>query len=282
MRLSRNSLSGGGSAHRWARRGLLAALAFGAPLLTGCAVPALFVAANVADSADGGSAGADGAGGRWRGYLPKAEDFPGDWDVSAEEVLRVGPAGSASPVENLKLVFGAPPQGCALPESLYKVKDHPSVTGTKAPDPGRSDIVSKTLATDIHAVTVEVGPIPEKDSLIATIRGLPEHCGSFQFAKNSSYDSDFQVEGSIKQADPKLGFGEAAGLTFTFAPKISTMYGSSSSSGLGQDLGFAETVYAARIKGVSVVAVSFSFKDPAADAALVLKLFQETAKRMNA
>ncbi|MGL6236887.1 MAG: hypothetical protein ACRC20_16295 [Segniliparus sp.] len=283
MWLSRNGLFGAGAKRR-TRGGLACAVLLGAASLTGCAAPALFVAANAANAVDGGSrgGGGSGAGERWRGYLPKAADFPGGWDVSSQEVLRVGPAGSSSPVENLKLVFGAPPQGCALPESLYKAPNHPAVTGTKAPDPNSNsgDIVANSLSTDMHAVTVEVGPAPEKDSLIEAVRGLAARCGSFQFTKNTSYDSDFQVEGSIKPADPKLGFGEAAGVVFTFAPKIGALYGSSSPS-FGQDLGFTQNVYIARIKGTRVVAVSFSFKDPAADSALVLKLFQETAKRIN-
>lgn len=280
MLLSRNGLFSAGARFR-ACRALICALLLGAPALASCAAPALFVAANVADGASPGAS--DGAHGeRWRRYLPKAEDFPGGWDVSSEEVLRAGPVGPPSPAENLKLLFGAPPKECALPSGLYKALNHPAVTGTKAPDPSNGgDLVVNALSTDMHVVTVEVGPPAEKDPLVEAVRGLSARCGSFRFAKNVGYDSDFNVEGSIKPADPKLGFGSASGLVFTFAPQLSSMYGSSSPS-FGQDLGFTQYVYVAQVKGARVVAVSFSFKDPAADAALVLKLFQETAKRLNA
>jgi hypothetical protein len=265
---------------RLLRTGLFCALLLTFPVLTGCAAPALLMAADIADAAGGNVSG--GASGGWRGYLPKAEDFPGGWDVASEEVLRGGASAMASPIDSLRLVFGSPPKECALPEGLYKAQKHPSVTGMKAPDPGSSnDFIAKSLSADVHAVTVEVGPADDKDSLVETVRRLTAHCGAFQFAKNSSYDEDFRVDGSIKPADPKLGFGDAAGLVFAFAPNINVAFGGPG-SGSALDFGFTETVYAARIKGASVVAVSFSFKDPAADSALVLKLFQDTAKRVNA
>lgn len=266
---------------RLLRTGLFCALLLTFPVLTGCAAPALLMAANIADTA-GGNASGGGASARWRGYLPKAEDFPGGWDVSSEEVLRGGASAMASPIDSLRLVFGSPPKECSLPESLYKVQNHPSVTGTKAPDASSgNDFIAKSLSADVHTVMVEVGPAADKDSLVETVHRLAARCGTFQFSKNSSYDEDFQVDGSIKPADAKLGFGDAAGLVFAFAPNINVAFGGPG-SGSALDFGFTETVYAAKIKGARVVAVSFSFKDPTADSALVLKLFQDTAKRVNA
>ncbi|ADG96882.1 hypothetical protein Srot_0395 [Segniliparus rotundus DSM 44985] len=262
---------------RLLRTGLFCVLLLVFPVLTGCAAPALLMAARIADTAGGGA-----ASGGWQGYLPKAEDFPGGWDVSSEEVLRGGASAMSSPIDSLRLVFGSPPKECSLPESLYKAQKHPSVTGVKAPDTGGgNDFIAKSLSGDMHAVTVEIGPAAGKESLVETVRGLAARCGSFQFSKNSSYDDDFRVDGSMKPADPKLGFGDAAGLVFAFAPNINMAFGGPG-TGSALDFGFTETVYAAKIKGASVVAVSFSFKDPAADSALVLKLFRDTAKRVNA